>query len=104
MFLRTKYHEQKNWWKELLDVTICTADANLMTNHKDTAYWCMKVAEAVEGTGQFVKAATLYEEISQRHSDYGGEGLKDIEETLRNMDAALVVPSFIEQKLIAIIS
>lgn len=51
-----------------------------------------------------VKEPIVYEEIKQRRRDIGGEGLKEIETILEKIDAALVVPSFIEQKLIAIIS
>ncbi|MGE0267573.1 MAG: ATP-binding protein [Candidatus Omnitrophota bacterium] len=51
-----------------------------------------------------VKEPIVYEEVKQRRTDIGGEGLGEIEAILEKMDAALVVPSFIEQKLIAIIS
>lgn len=51
-----------------------------------------------------VKEPVVYEEVKQRRTDIGGEGLEEIETILESIDAALVVPSFIEQKLIAIIS
>ncbi|MBP9854374.1 MAG: GAF domain-containing protein [Candidatus Omnitrophica bacterium] len=51
-----------------------------------------------------VKEPIVYEEIKQKRTDVGGEGLAEIEESLERIEAALVVPSFIEQKLIAIIS
>lgn len=51
-----------------------------------------------------LKEPLVYEEIKQRRFDIGGEGLKDLEKILEEIDSALVVPSFIEHKLIAIIS
>ncbi|MBZ0165221.1 MAG: GAF domain-containing protein [Candidatus Omnitrophica bacterium] len=51
-----------------------------------------------------MKEPLVYEEVKQRRSDVGGEGLEELEQILEDMDSALVVPSFIEQKLIAIIS
>jgi len=51
-----------------------------------------------------VKEPVVYEEVKQRRTDIGGEGLEEIETILESIDAELVIPSFIEQKLIAIIS
>ncbi|MCB9721445.1 MAG: GAF domain-containing protein [Candidatus Omnitrophica bacterium] len=51
-----------------------------------------------------MKEPLVYEEVKQRRFDIGGEGLKELEDILHDIDSALVVPSFIEQKLIAIIS
>ncbi|MCA9395154.1 MAG: GAF domain-containing protein [Candidatus Omnitrophica bacterium] len=51
-----------------------------------------------------MKEPLVYEEVKQRRFDIGGEGLQALEDILHDIDSALVVPSFIEQKLIAIIS
>ncbi len=49
------------------------------------------------------KEALVYEEIKQRSSDYADKELQDIEAILNELEAALAVPSFIEDRLIAII-
>lgn len=49
------------------------------------------------------KSAVVYEEIKQRVQDYNDEYLSKIEATLKSMDAALVIPSLIEDRLLAII-
>jgi len=49
------------------------------------------------------KYPVVYEEVKQRIQDYEDKELIDVEASVRQLDAALVVPSFIEDKLIAII-
>src|SRR3989344_7653213 len=43
----------------------------------------------------------VYEEIKQRTQDYGDHKLAKLETALKNIDAAVVVPSFIDENLIA---
>jgi len=50
-----------------------------------------------------VKEPIVYEEIKQRTQDYRDQELILVESALRELDAAVVVPSFIEQKLLAIV-
>ena len=50
-----------------------------------------------------IKEPVVYEEIKQLIDDYNKNQSKKIEEDMRNIDGALVVPSFIDQKLIAIL-
>jgi len=45
----------------------------------------------------------VYEEIKQRTQDYSDAELSQVEENLRQLDAAVVIPSFVENKLLAII-
>lgn len=45
----------------------------------------------------------VYDEIKQRSQDYGDLKLARLEAELKAMDAALVVPSFIDEKLVAIL-
>ncbi len=45
----------------------------------------------------------VYDEIKQRTQDYGDLKLARLEAELKAMDAALVVPSFIDEKLVAIL-
>jgi two-component system NtrC family sensor kinase len=45
----------------------------------------------------------VYDEIKQRTQDYGDLKLARLETELKAMDAALVVPSFIDEKLVAIL-
>ena len=49
------------------------------------------------------KEPIAYDEIKYMSKDYGGDELKDVEKVLRRLDAAIAVPSFIENSLIAII-
>ena len=49
------------------------------------------------------KAPIVYEEIKQRTQDYGDLALAHLEAELKELNAALVFPSFIEDKLLAII-
>jgi signal transduction histidine kinase len=46
----------------------------------------------------------LYEEIKQRTQDYGDRNLARLEVELKELDASLVVPSFVDDRLLAIIS
>jgi signal transduction histidine kinase len=50
-----------------------------------------------------VKESIVFEEIEQYAKDYGGKKLRDIEDIARKLDGALIVPSFMDQKLIAIL-
>ena len=50
-----------------------------------------------------VREPIVYEEIKQRTQDYNDQKLARIEEDLRKLDAALVVPSLIEDKLLGIV-
>ncbi len=50
-----------------------------------------------------IHAPVVYEEIKQRVQDYQDEYLWKIEQSLNEMDAALVVPSLIENRLLAIL-
>lgn len=50
-----------------------------------------------------VQEPIVYDEIKQRSQDYIDANLAEIEKLMAKMDAALVVPSFIEERLIAII-
>lgn len=50
-----------------------------------------------------IKEPIVYEEIKQRTQDYQDKELVLVESALRELDAAVVVPSFIEQKLLAIV-
>ena len=50
-----------------------------------------------------IRAPIIYEEIKQRTQDYGYPQLARLEAELNGIKAALVVPSFIEEKLLAII-
>lgn len=55
---------------------------------------------------QFLKETQnpiVYDEIKQRTQDYGDLKLARLEAELKAMDAAIVVPSFIDEKLIAIL-
>lgn len=45
----------------------------------------------------------VYEEIKQRNQDYSDSELKKVELELENLDAALVVPSFVEKRLLGFI-
>jgi len=45
----------------------------------------------------------LYDEIKQQSLDLGDEGLANLENALHKLDASLVVPSFIDQKLISVV-
>lgn len=49
------------------------------------------------------KTPVVYEEIKQRGQDYNDQHLAKVETTLKQMDAALVVPSIIEDRLLAIL-
>lgn len=49
------------------------------------------------------KEPIVYEEVKQRAQDYKDRQLNEIETVLKELDASLVVPSFIENRLIAII-
>lgn len=49
------------------------------------------------------KVPVVYEEIKQRVQDYNDQHLAKVEATLKQMDAALVVPSLIEDRLLAIL-
>lgn len=49
------------------------------------------------------KIPVVYEEIKQRVQDYNDQHLAKVEATLKQMDAALVVPSLIEDRLLAIL-
>ena len=49
------------------------------------------------------KEPVVYEEMKQRNQDYHDAEIAAIEENLRNLKGELAVPSFIEDKLIAII-
>ncbi len=95
-------------------------NCKIFLRHEDSSRYVMKAMKGVSsGKGGYnyldfdsplvkyfkqMKEPLVYEEIKQRLYDSGGAGLHEIEQTLRRMGAALVVPSFIEQKLIAIIS
>lgn len=50
-----------------------------------------------------LKESVVYEEISQYAEDYKNALFNEIKEIIRRLDGALVVPSFIDQKLIAIL-
>lgn len=50
-----------------------------------------------------VKEPIVYEEIKQRTQDYSDAKLARIETSLRDLDAAVAVPSFVEERLLAII-
>jgi len=50
-----------------------------------------------------IKYPVIYEEVKQRLQDYGDPRLVQIEANLLSLDAALVVPSFIDDRLIAVI-
>ena len=49
------------------------------------------------------KEPLVYEEVSQHNQDYIDQNFNLLEQELRGLDAALALPSFIEQKLIALI-
>jgi signal transduction histidine kinase len=49
------------------------------------------------------KAPVVYEEIKQRVQDYNDDHLAKIEDSLKQLDAALVVPSLIEDRLLALL-
>ncbi len=49
------------------------------------------------------KEALVYEEIKQKSQDFGDRHLAQVELVMRDLEAAVVVPSFIEERLIAII-
>ncbi len=50
-----------------------------------------------------IKEPFVYDEINQRSHDYQDKNLSEIEQIMKNLDGALLVPSFIEERLIAII-
>jgi signal transduction histidine kinase len=50
-----------------------------------------------------IEEPLIYEEIKQRAQDSAEHHMCDIEQIMRGIDAALVVPSFIEDRLIAIV-
>lgn len=50
-----------------------------------------------------IKEPIVAEEIKQRNQDFNDPILKDLDQVLESLKAALVVPSFIEQRLIAVI-
>lgn len=49
------------------------------------------------------KAPVVYEEIKQRVQDYSDGQLAKVEEALKQLDAALVLPSMIEDRLLALL-
>jgi len=49
------------------------------------------------------KSPVVYEEIKQRTQDYGDHKLARLEAALQELDAAVVVPSFVDEHLIAFI-
>lgn len=49
------------------------------------------------------KAPVVYEEIKQRVQDYNDAHLAKIEDSLKQLDAALVIPSLIEDRLLALL-
>ena len=49
------------------------------------------------------KESIIYEEISQRSQDFTDKNLKEVEQEIKKLDGALVVPTFIEEKLLAVI-
>lgn len=52
---------------------------------------------------QQIKEPTVYDEIKQRAQDYQDKDLAAVEAVMRDLDAALAVPSFIEDHLLAVI-
>jgi signal transduction histidine kinase len=68
-----------------------------------------QLLEVVESDAPIVKHLTktrtpiVYEEIKQRVQDYNDPWLLKIEEGLRELDAAVLVPSLIEDRLLAIL-
>jgi signal transduction histidine kinase len=50
-----------------------------------------------------LRESIVYEEISQYAQDYQNALLNKIKEVIRRLDGALVIPSFIDQKLIAVL-
>lgn len=58
---------------------------------------------AIVQTLQETQNPIVYDEIKQRTQDYGDLKLARLETELKAMDASLVVPSFIDEKLIAIL-
>lgn len=95
-------------------------NCKIFLRHEDSKQYILKAVKGTkpedEGTNKLpfdsplvhyfnqMKEPLVYEEVKQRRFDIGGEGLKELEDILHDIDSALVVPSFIEQKLIAIIS
>ena len=65
--------------------------------------------EFIENNSSIVQELTnnklpiVYDEIQQRTQDYGDHRLAKLEKDLRELEAALVVPSFIDEKLMGII-
>ncbi len=51
-----------------------------------------------------IKEPIVYEEIKQRTQDYEDKEIKEIEVALRELDAELIVPSFIDERMIAVIT
>ncbi len=49
------------------------------------------------------KEPVIYEEVKQKMQDYGDAKLTALESVLRELNAAIAVPSFIEERLIAVI-
>src|SRR3989338_6469953 len=64
-------------------------------------------AEQIENSSPLIEQLkssrnpVVYEEIKQRTQDYGDHKLAKLETALKNIDAAVVVPSFIDENLIA---
>lgn len=113
--------------KRLLDLIVHVVtravkieNCKIFLKHVDSNKYILKAAKGgkqgeegynfLDGDSPLVKYFTqmkepiVTEEIARRQRDSANLGFEDIEEILKKIDAALVVPSFIEQKLIAIIS
>ena len=50
-----------------------------------------------------IKSPVIYEEVKQRAQDFGDKQWILLEKTLEGLNAALVVPSFIEERILAVI-
>jgi len=49
------------------------------------------------------KEPIVYDEIKQRMQDYGDVRLAEIEAQMRELDAAVIVPSFVEERMLALL-
>ncbi|CAB9525380.1 expressed unknown protein [Seminavis robusta] len=61
-------YRKKKWWKEVLDLSIVTADLACLlgeNGRKQQFKWAQKVGEALEATGAFLPAAKLYRELAE---------------------------------------